>query len=78
MPLHHRDYGKKTRLLPNPSKAVAPHHLFLGMGIVTFVNWAFNFTLAITWPTFLHQMGETGSFAWYGGWCCVGWFLIFL
>lgn len=48
------------------------------MGIVTSINWLFNFILALTWPWFLRKFGSAGAFSWYGGWCVVGWFMIFL
>lgn len=50
----------------------------VGMGIVTSVNWAFNFLLALTWPKFLEAFKPSGSFGWYAAWCGIGWVLIFL
>ncbi|KAF2834977.1 sugar transporter family protein [Patellaria atrata CBS 101060] len=49
-----------------------------GMGIVTSINWFFNFFLAITWPKFLAAFGASGAFAWYAGWCVAGWWIILL
>lgn len=48
------------------------------MGIVTSVTWIFNFTLAVTWPLFLSTFDKVGAFSWYGTWCVIGWFMIFL
>ncbi|KAJ9645677.1 hypothetical protein H2201_007506 [Coniosporium apollinis] len=48
------------------------------MGLVTAVNWFFNFFLAITWPRFLRAFTATGAFCWYAGWCVVGWVVILL
>jgi hypothetical protein len=48
------------------------------MGIVTFVTWIFNFTLAITWPTFEKEFGLSLSFVWYGVWCVIGFFLVLM
>ncbi|KAI1854637.1 hypothetical protein JX266_000755 [Neoarthrinium moseri] len=53
------------------------HHRDYGMGIVTFVNWTFNFILALTFPGFLDTFKRPGSFGWYAAWCFIGWILIF-
>ena len=47
-----------------------------GMGIVTSVNWFWNFFIAITWPKFSSTFGASGAFAWYAGWCVVGFFMV--
>ncbi|KAK3215883.1 hypothetical protein GRF29_8g1427028 [Pseudopithomyces chartarum] len=47
-----------------------------GMGIVTSVNWFWNFFIAITWPKFSSAFGASGAFAWYAGWCVVGFFMV--
>ncbi|KAK9777174.1 hypothetical protein SCAR479_06242 [Seiridium cardinale] len=52
------------------------HHRDHGMGIVTFVNWTFNFILALTFPNFLSAFQPPGAFGWYAVWCFIGWILI--
>ncbi|KAF9732672.1 hypothetical protein PMIN06_002873 [Paraphaeosphaeria minitans] len=47
-----------------------------GMGIVTSVNWFWNFFIAITWPKFSFAFGTSGAFGWYAAWCIVGFFMI--
>jgi len=47
-----------------------------GMGIVTSVNWFWNFFISITWPRFSHAFGTSGAFAWYAAWCVAGFFMI--
>jgi MFS family permease len=51
-----------------------------GMGIVTAINWMFNFIVSFTWPGMSGKdgMGPSGAFAWYAGWCVIGWWLILL
>lgn len=51
-----------------------------GMGIVTAINWLFNFIVSFTWPGMSgeHGMGPSGAFAWYAVWCLIGWWLILL
>jgi MFS family permease len=52
-----------------------------GMGIVTAINWLFNFIVSFTWPSMKDSkkgMGPSGAFAWYGVWCLIGWWLILL
>lgn len=52
-----------------------------GMGIVTAINWLFNFIVSFTWPSMSSSdrgMGPSGAFAWYGTWCLIGWWLILL
>ncbi|KAJ4352206.1 uncharacterized protein N0V89_007553 [Didymosphaeria variabile] len=47
-----------------------------GMGIVTSVNWFWNFFISITWPKFSSAFGTSGAFGWYAAWCVVGFFMI--
>jgi hypothetical protein len=52
-----------------------------GMGIVTGINWLFNFIVSFTWPSMSSDnkgLGASGAFAWYGTWCIIGWWLILL
>jgi sugar porter (SP) family MFS transporter len=52
-----------------------------GMGIVTAINWLFNFIVSFSWPSMSSSqkgMGPAGAFAWYGTWCIVGWWLVLL
>ncbi|KAH6629572.1 hypothetical protein C7974DRAFT_359430 [Boeremia exigua] len=51
-----------------------------GMGIVTAINWLFNFIVSFTWPSMSGEdgLGPSGAFAWYGVWCLIGWWLILL
>ncbi|KAK0704933.1 hypothetical protein B0H67DRAFT_649329 [Lasiosphaeris hirsuta] len=48
----------------------------IGMSLATATTWLFNFLLAVTWPSLLNAFTPQGAFAWYGGWCVVGFFLI--
>ncbi|KAF2108423.1 hypothetical protein BDV96DRAFT_587778 [Lophiotrema nucula] len=47
-----------------------------GMGIVTSINWFWNFFISITWPKFNTAFTTSGAFFWYAAWCVVGWFAI--
>lgn len=47
-----------------------------GMGIVTSVNWFWNFFIAITWPRFSTAFGTSGAFGWYAAWCVAGFFMV--
>jgi MFS family permease len=47
-----------------------------GMGIVTSVNWFWNFFISITWPKFSAAFGYSGAFGWYAAWCVLGFFMI--
>jgi hypothetical protein len=52
-----------------------------GMGIVTAINWLFNFIVSFTWPSMSNSdkgMGPSGAFAWYETWCIIGWWMILL
>jgi hypothetical protein len=49
-----------------------------GMGIVTSVNWFWNWFIAQTWPWFNATFTTSGAFAWYAIWCFVGWWMILL
>lgn len=51
-----------------------------GMGIVTAINWAFNFFVSMTWPVISKPsaMATSGAFAWYAVWCLIGWWMILL
>lgn len=51
-----------------------------GMGIVTSINWAFNFFVSMTWPVISAPgaMKTSGAFAFYGTWCIIGWFMVLL
>lgn len=49
-----------------------------GMGIVTSVNWFWNFFIAITWPRFNTAFTTSGAFGWYAAWCVIGWWMILL
>lgn len=60
------------------SESFPLEHRDLGMGLVTGVTWIFNFLLAVTWPLFLKKFHKEGAFSWYGGWCVVGWFMVFV
>ncbi|MBW0522375.1 hypothetical protein O181_062090 [Austropuccinia psidii MF-1] len=48
-----------------------------GMSYATAVCWFFNFILAITFPLMLRAFLPQGAFAWYAGWCLIGWVLVF-
>ncbi|KAJ4299822.1 hypothetical protein N0V90_005068 [Kalmusia sp. IMI 367209] len=47
-----------------------------GMGIVTSVNWFWNFFISITWPKFSRAFTVSGAFGWYAAWCVIGFFMI--
>jgi MFS family permease len=47
-----------------------------GMGIVTSVNWFWNFFIGITWPHFNSTFGMNGAFGWYAAWCALGFFMV--
>lgn len=49
-----------------------------GMGIVTSINWFWNWFIAITWPQFRTAFTLSGAFGWYAAWCVVGWWMILL
>ncbi|KAF2655619.1 hypothetical protein K491DRAFT_412594 [Lophiostoma macrostomum CBS 122681] len=47
-----------------------------GMGIVTSINWFWNFFISITWPKFQTAFTPSGAFGWYAAWCFIGWWMI--
>lgn len=47
-----------------------------GMGIVTSINWFWNFFISITWPKFSAAFTASGAFGWYAAWCFIGWWMI--
>ena len=47
-----------------------------GMGIVTAVNWFWNFFIAITLPKFLTAFTASGAFGWHAAWCVIGWWMV--
>lgn len=49
-----------------------------GMGIVTSINWFWNFFIAITLPKFDTAFTTSGAFGWYAAWCAIGWWMILL
>lgn len=49
-----------------------------GMGIVTSINWFWNFFISITWPRFNRDFTTSGAFGWYAAWCFIGWWMILL
>ncbi|KAJ5466678.1 hypothetical protein N7539_009407 [Penicillium diatomitis] len=49
-----------------------------GMALATATTWFFNFVLGVTWPSLRNAFTAQGGFAWYAGWCLVGWVLILL
>ncbi|KAJ5787011.1 hypothetical protein N7457_002001 [Penicillium paradoxum] len=49
-----------------------------GMALATATTWFFNFILGVTWPSLLAAFTAQGAFAWYAGWCVVGWWLVLL
>ena len=49
-----------------------------GMGIVTSVNWFWNFFISITWPEMNSAFTTAGAFGWYAAWCFIGWWMILL
>ena len=42
------------------------------MGIVTAINWLFNFIVSITWPELVNRFSPGGAFLWYAAWCVIG------
>jgi MFS family permease len=62
------------------SEAMPLYNRDYGMGIVTAINWAFNFIVSFTWPAMSGEkgMGPSGAFAWYAVWCLIGWWMILL
>ncbi|KAF1927013.1 uncharacterized protein M421DRAFT_102106 [Didymella exigua CBS 183.55] len=62
------------------SEAMPLYNRDYGMGIVTAINWAFNFIVSFTWPAMSGKegMGPSGAFAWYAVWCLIGWWMILL
>jgi MFS family permease len=50
----------------------------VGMGLVTSVNWFFNWLIAFTAPWFFRLFKPYGAFLWYTVWCVLLWFMIFL
>jgi MFS family permease len=62
------------------SEAMPLYNRDYGMGIVTAINWAFNFIVSFTWPGMSGSkgMGTAGAFAWYAVWCLIGWWMILL
>ena len=49
----------------------------VGMGCVTSLSWLFNFVIAFTAPTLLHNK-DFGAFTFYAICCVICWILIFL
>ncbi|KAJ5095032.1 Major facilitator superfamily domain general substrate transporter [Penicillium argentinense] len=49
-----------------------------GMALATATTWFFNFVLGVTWPSLRNAFTPQGAFAWYAGWCIVGWWLVLL
>jgi MFS family permease len=49
-----------------------------GMALATATTWFFNFVLGVTWPSLRNAFTAQGAFAWYAGWCIVGWWLVLL
>ncbi|CAI7597749.1 unnamed protein product [Penicillium pancosmium] len=49
-----------------------------GMALATATTWFFNFVLGVTWPSLRNAFTAQGGFAWYAGWCIVGWWLVLL
>ncbi|KAK3115924.1 hypothetical protein LTR53_004255 [Teratosphaeriaceae sp. CCFEE 6253] len=49
-----------------------------GMGIVTSINWAFNFLVSFTWPKLAGSTSVYGGFLVYGALCLVGEVVILL
>ncbi|KAF3052366.1 hypothetical protein E8E11_010967 [Didymella keratinophila] len=60
------------------SEAMPLYNRDYGMGIVTAINWAFNFIVSFSWPSMSGDkgMGPSGAFAWYAVWCLIGWWMI--
>ena len=48
------------------------------MGVVTSINWALNFLVAVTFPAMSYKWEDIGAFFFYAAWSAIGWFLIFL
>lgn len=49
-----------------------------GMALATATTWFFNFVLGVSWPSLRNAFTAQGGFAWYAGWCIVGWWLVLL
>ncbi|KAF2014555.1 hypothetical protein BU24DRAFT_371260 [Aaosphaeria arxii CBS 175.79] len=47
-----------------------------GMGLVTSVNWLFNWMVSMTWPKMSSAFTVSGAFGWYAAWCFIGWWTI--
>ncbi|KAI2056596.1 hypothetical protein LOZ12_000760 [Ophidiomyces ophidiicola] len=60
------------------AEAFPLHVREVGMSWATAVTWSFNFVISFTWPHLLSAFKPQGAFAWYAGWCVVGWFLVLL
>lgn len=78
MPLYNRDIGMCSRFVQSSERARFANTFCTGMGVVTAINWFFNFFVAITWPPFSKAFKEYGAFTWYAAWCVVGEFAILL
>lgn len=50
----------------------------IGMSLATATTWAFNFVLAVTWPSMQAAFSTPGGFFWYGSWNVVGFFIVLL
>lgn len=48
----------------------------IGMSFASATTWAFNFILALTWPSMQAAMTPTGAFAFYAGFNIIGWTLV--
>lgn len=48
------------------------------MSVVTSINWIFNFTVAVSFPSMAEKMQTTGVFWFYSAFCLLGFWLIFL
>lgn len=51
---------------------------YAGMAVVTSLNWGFNFTVAVSYPSMAKYWGLAWTFAFYSFWCFIGFFLILL
>ncbi|KAI1924376.1 hypothetical protein LOY89_000993 [Ophidiomyces ophidiicola] len=60
------------------AEAFPLHVREVGMSWATAVTWSFNFVISFTWPHLLSAFKPQGAFAWYAGWCVIGWFLVLL
>jgi hypothetical protein len=62
------------------SEAMPLYNRDYGMGVVTAINWLFNFIVSFTWPMMSssNAMTTSGAFAWYAVWCVIGWWMILL